>query len=105
MEGSPLSPSTFFKFRLTTIMSVAIALVGAGATVVKAMFTVRDDAVRTAYRQQQEILKHYPDRVELMQAIERMNAMQDARYLDIKDRIGTVGNKVDGMIIYLRRKL
>ena len=99
------SPNTYFKAKIATIISVALSLFIGGATAVSTLYRVRDDTLKTVAQKQQSALKHYTTHEELLQALQSMNQQQNDRYSDLKDRINIVGNKVDGVVIYLRHKL
>jgi hypothetical protein len=100
-----VSTDLMLRIKLTAAISIMLGLVGGAVGAVSGVYKMRDGMVAQEAQQRDQVLKNYPTRQELWQAVGRVSQRQDQHYTDLKDRMATMNDKVDGILVYLRKRL
>lgn len=100
-----LTTDVMLRIKLVAALSIVLGLVTGTVGAVSAVYKVRDGLLTQETEQRNEVLKNYPTRQELWQALGRASQKEDSHYTDLKDRLTIVQDKVDGIVVYLRKKL
>lgn len=100
-----ISTDIMLRVKLVGAIAFGLTLITGTVGAVSAVYKVRDGLVAQVSQQQEQTLKNYPTRQELWQAINKVSRNEDQHYNDLKDRITATQDKVDGIVIYLRKKL
>lgn len=100
-----ISTDIMLRVKLVAAISIVLGLITGTVGAVSAVYKVRDGVVAQEAQQRDQVLKNYPTRQELWQAIGKVSQRQDQHYNDLKDRLSTMNDKVDGIVIYLRKRL
>lgn len=100
-----VSTDLMLRIKLVAALSIVLGLITGTVGAVTGIYKVRDSLVTQEAQQRDQVLKNYPTRQELWQALGRVSQRQDQHYNDLKDRMATMNDKVDGIVIYLRKRL
>jgi hypothetical protein len=100
-----LTTDTLLRIKLPVAIAILVGLVTGGAGAVGYVYRTQDNIATIEAQRRNEILQNYPTRQELWDALGRVTQKQDEHYNTLKDRVGTIEDKVDGILVYLRKRL